>query len=65
MTQEYIDAKELSRLLGLKTPTLYKLTKGPDAIPHYRIGEKRKKILYKKEDVLNWIEKHKAETEVA
>lgn len=54
----YMNIQELSRYLGIKASTLYKLVE-EKSIPHYRI---RRLIRFKKEEIDAWMEGNRQDT---
>ena len=57
MDKEFLNIKEVSQYLGIKTSTLYFYVENGD-IPHYRIG---RLIRFKKQEVDQWMEGNKKE----
>ena len=52
----YLSAEEASKLLNISITYLYELT-SKKLIPHYKPSGK--KLLFKKSDLINWIEKNR------
>lgn len=53
MENEFLTVKEASQMLGLSKGTLYNMI-GRNQIPYY---QPRGKVYFKKEEILQWIEK--------
>ena len=55
MERKFIDLKELAEMIHISIPTLNKWV-ADGKIPSYKVGKRR---LFKKEEILEWMESHK------
>ena len=56
--QEFITDKDLAKLLGISVYIVRSLRKRHDGVPWYRFG---RSIRYRRDDVIEYIEKNKCE----
>lgn len=55
MERKFIDLKELAEMIHISIPTLNKWV-ADGKIPSYKVGKRR---LFRKEEILEWMENHK------
>lgn len=56
---DFLNTKELAVFLGVTVPMLEQWRKSKVSPPYIRVGIKRGRIIYQRNDVLTWLENNK------